>query len=162
MESFSIYELGALYSLLTIFCMFKYYYGRILVLLFNDMTFVSLISFVDMFFCWYWTPVFKFCPNYEVVEFQLRKFITLDIGSVAYCHVYLLDPPHPLLFLIYIGICYIDFSHVCCVFFYEPSVPVFIIYIYDLKCSVIKFLYVWLFQFWFLFLQMEIFPPLSL
>ena len=45
--------------------------------------------------CWYWPPVYGVCPNCEVVEFQPRTLTTPDLGSVTYCYVHLLEPPHP-------------------------------------------------------------------
>ena len=47
--------------------------------------------------CWNWPPVRQVFPNYEVMQLQPRTLTTLYLGSVAYCYVYLLELPHPLL-----------------------------------------------------------------
>ena len=52
-------------------------------------------TYISCCCCLYWPPVREVCPNYVVVEFQPRTINTTDLGSVAYCYVHLLNPPHP-------------------------------------------------------------------
>ena len=66
-------------------------------------SYISSLSISNQYCCWcccYWPPVHEVCLNYEVVEFQLWKLTTQDLGSAAYFDVvYLIDLTQPLLLL---------------------------------------------------------------